>query len=605
MGRQSGDTGAANGGLRAVIDGDPSQLSEVIGELLNIKNLQLHNVFNAILIAIGKLYPGCAARICIPDCTGSDRVIAYQNDVARSMGSPSPDKCKQCRSGLIESGHEDADAENVCWLEADSFLLRIDLSRNACFPTLRARPEIELCVQLSPSTVVASGDRPAIDENLGVFARVCTMVLDAALLDEQKAVLHESSRAFAAEDTAAVDQLANFIAERMRFEACSILTQTKDARQLRVVGTTRLETAQERHKWTIDPAKFRGDPAVQVALSHEMRVSNNLANEAWGKGIEALPDKFDHSRARQQFLAVPILPRSSADVGKGSSIVGVLRLRNKQDTADHKDRPIDLLDQIEAHMIADAISPVMSAIETEVKRAEVIAAMRHEMYEPINMIRNAAGQIVENGDRGLERDPEKVLQKLRDIDSLCDLLYAHLGQARLLSYGDLPYTFEKVFLKGEIVVKLNKLFEPSCRDSGLNGIRADDFSAIPALFVDRRTMHVVFYNLYKNATKYADAGTEVEVTTSADRDNYYINVSNHGLTINPDERELVFEKWYRGPKAVERAPEGMGLGLFHVRQIIEKHAGKVFVTSLDSKTPGGSKTTFTVALPRYLDRKKP
>lgn len=87
-------------------------------------------------------------------------------------------------------------------------------------------------------------------------------------------------------------------------------------------------------------------------------------------------------------------------------------------------------------------------------------------------------------------------------------------------------------------------------------------------------------NLLHNAGKFSPDGTPVEVTVRGGR----VSVTDHGPGIPPDERPLVFQRFYRSVGS--RGAPGSGLGLAIVARIVEAHDGSVFV----EETPGGGAT---------------
>jgi signal transduction histidine kinase len=69
-------------------------------------------------------------------------------------------------------------------------------------------------------------------------------------------------------------------------------------------------------------------------------------------------------------------------------------------------------------------------------------------------------------------------------------------------------------------------------------------------------------------------------------------VSDTGIGLAPEERERVFQRFYRAPAAVSGGEEGSGLGLCIARSIAEAHGGSIQVESAE-----GHGSTFTVFLP--------
>ena len=89
----------------------------------------------------------------------------------------------------------------------------------------------------------------------------------------------------------------------------------------------------------------------------------------------------------------------------------------------------------------------------------------------------------------------------------------------------------------------------------------------------------------------------IDIEFGLDPDNnFLIRIKDHGVGIEDGERELIFEKKYRGKKSEER--EGEGLGLWVVRNTLESYGGKIYVSNL--RLP----TEFTIMLPKNIASKK-
>jgi len=107
-------------------------------------------------------------------------------------------------------------------------------------------------------------------------------------------------------------------------------------------------------------------------------------------------------------------------------------------------------------------------------------------------------------------------------------------------------------------------------------------------------------NLVENAYRYTPPGTPVAVSARAERESFALRVHDDGPGIPASEVPHLFERFYRGQAAQERAQSGAGLGLSLVRQIAEAHRGRATLTSAP-----GSGTTVTVLLPGTAARTLP
>jgi two-component system OmpR family sensor kinase len=99
-------------------------------------------------------------------------------------------------------------------------------------------------------------------------------------------------------------------------------------------------------------------------------------------------------------------------------------------------------------------------------------------------------------------------------------------------------------------------------------------------------------NVLDNAIKYSPPGTRVRVAVGANGDSAWIVVSDEGPGIAPEDRERIFERFYRVDKARSREDGGTGLGLSLAKWGVESHQGRI---ELDSEVGRGS--AFRIVLP--------
>jgi two-component system, OmpR family, phosphate regulon sensor histidine kinase PhoR len=133
---------------------------------------------------------------------------------------------------------------------------------------------------------------------------------------------------------------------------------------------------------------------------------------------------------------------------------------------------------------------------------------------------------------------------------------------------------------------------PTARRRGVS-LQLDEAPAPIRLRHDPQRIGQVVTNLVGNAIKFTEAGGSVSVRVGPVPDGgAWIEVSDTGVGIEPDELPRIFERFYRGSRANEARGSGSGLGLAIVRSIVDMHHGSVEVVSRL-----GAGTTFTVTLP--------
>ncbi|GHO60701.1 hypothetical protein KSB_91760 [Ktedonobacter robiniae] len=112
------------------------------------------------------------------------------------------------------------------------------------------------------------------------------------------------------------------------------------------------------------------------------------------------------------------------------------------------------------------------------------------------------------------------------------------------------------------------------------------------LLGDQDRLGQVFTNLLSNAIKYAPGAETVEVDLSASEETITIRIRDHGLGIPREQRDKIFDRFYRVTDPKQKAIPGLGMGLYIVAEIVKHHGGTITVES-----EPGKGSTFQVTLP--------
>ena len=102
----------------------------------------------------------------------------------------------------------------------------------------------------------------------------------------------------------------------------------------------------------------------------------------------------------------------------------------------------------------------------------------------------------------------------------------------------------------------------------------------------------IFYNIIDNAIKYCDKVPDIRISTENKRKTIIITISDNGKGIKKDALKHIFDKFYRVPSGNIHDVKGFGIGLYYVKQIVDKHKGKIKAESTLEKG-----TTFIIQLP--------
>ena len=121
----------------------------------------------------------------------------------------------------------------------------------------------------------------------------------------------------------------------------------------------------------------------------------------------------------------------------------------------------------------------------------------------------------------------------------------------------------------------------------------------PQLYFDQDKIHDVIMNLIDNAIKYTNRGGKIGVSLACDDEEIVVCVRDTGIGLSVDDLSTVFEKFSRGVDGFKTNTEGVGLGLFIAKRIVEAHGGRIWVESKGK----GRGSAFWVALPFSLKTK--
>ncbi|EKD42064.1 MAG: two-component histidine kinase [uncultured bacterium] len=229
---------------------------------------------------------------------------------------------------------------------------------------------------------------------------------------------------------------------------------------------------------------------------------------------------------------------------------------------------------------------IINLKQLERLREEWISIVAHDLRQPINVIGMAANILNDLKDKVTKDEAETIriisTNALKLNRLINDLLNASQIEARRLS-------IER--RKTDLVSLLKKtvtLFEKQVPERQISLQTPKETPCLAHIDPDR--IEQVLDNLFSNAVKYSDQATPIEITLTHLPNEFQIAVSNHGKEIDKDQIPNIFTRFYRAPGSSLLA-NGIGLGLYIAKGLVEAHGGKIWVQSI----PGN--TTFTFALP--------
>ncbi|MDD5318506.1 MAG: HAMP domain-containing sensor histidine kinase [Candidatus Pacebacteria bacterium] len=159
--------------------------------------------------------------------------------------------------------------------------------------------------------------------------------------------------------------------------------------------------------------------------------------------------------------------------------------------------------------------------------------------------------------------------------------------------SDYLYRFTKGQL-GEIVQEVYQSHQVQIAKKNLRvNVHVDP--SLPLIMFDRTRLQFVIQILFENALIYTPANGQIGMSLDRGEGGRTVRfaVKDSGIGISPEQISLLFSKFYRAPNARRADTEGMGIGLYMAKTIVEKHGGKIKAQSEGE----GKGSTFSFELP--------
>ncbi|MGA2351697.1 MAG: ATP-binding protein [Terracidiphilus sp.] len=240
---------------------------------------------------------------------------------------------------------------------------------------------------------------------------------------------------------------------------------------------------------------------------------------------------------------------------------------------------------IDRHRWVDKEERAETTKRGEQLRATVMDALAHEFKTPLTAVQTASSGLLELG--GLS-EPQHDLVTLIDGEAVrLNKLCTQLLKASKLEANQVGLQTADVNLF-DLVTELLASHPVNGEKNSIQVAMEDPSLTVRA---DRELLAMILTQYIDNARKYSTSGTPIVIGARADHSAILVSVHNFGSMIRIEDRERIFERFYRSKDSKDAVP-GTGIGLSVVRKAAEAHHGHVWVIS-DEKEG----TTFYLSLP--------
>ncbi len=241
--------------------------------------------------------------------------------------------------------------------------------------------------------------------------------------------------------------------------------------------------------------------------------------------------------------------------------------------------------------LASAFNSMAESLEqSEQRRKEFVANVSHELKTPMTTIGGFMDGMLD-GTIPPEKHPQYMKAVSDEVKRLARLVRSMLDVSRLQAQQTAA-TF-RAFDICEAAGQALLTFEQRINAKQLE-VRVEMPDEGVKVLADPDAITQVVTNLIDNAVKFAYDGGELRLSVRTQGTKAYVSVADTGPTIEPAELPLIFDRFHKTDKSRSMDKDGVGLGLYIVRTIIDSHSETIRVTSENELTT----FTFTLALAR-------
>jgi signal transduction histidine kinase len=207
------------------------------------------------------------------------------------------------------------------------------------------------------------------------------------------------------------------------------------------------------------------------------------------------------------------------------------------------------------------------------QKKNFLLSVTHELKSPLASIKLLL-QTIQKRDLTKAQIADFISKSLLDIERLDDMVENMLLASKI---DNRSYTFPKANFSLSVLVDsiVNRLQINKC-DGSMKIINAEIEPKIE-FTGDKFALTSVVTNLVENAIKYSGPCEPVDVKLYQKEGKIYLQVADHGIGIADAEKSRIFERFYRVGSEDTRNTKGTGLGLFIVKQVLDKHEASIRV----------------------------
>lgn len=248
--------------------------------------------------------------------------------------------------------------------------------------------------------------------------------------------------------------------------------------------------------------------------------------------------------------------------------------------------------------LASSFNEMAAALERDIgeihrqehQRRELVANVSHELATPLTAIEGFTEALAD----GVVHDPAAREETVRTIAREAARLHRLVDQLRQVSLFEVgAHVLERSPLDlSTLIAETLAVLTPELEQKRVTLLNHLP-DGLPLVYADGDRVTEILLNLLDNALHHTPPHGSIEVSGAPTDRAVRLTIANTGATIPPEQRERIFERFYRADSSRATATGGSGLGLAIVKALVEAHGGAIWV---DEQPGGGTRFSFTLPI---------
>ena len=228
-------------------------------------------------------------------------------------------------------------------------------------------------------------------------------------------------------------------------------------------------------------------------------------------------------------------------------------------------------------------------------KSDFISIVSHELRTPLTAIKGFLSMVIKNDFGSLNDKQSHYLTRVYQSNQRMINLVEDLLDVSYIESGKINLSINPVGLDSIVADVVTEL-AGKAQTNDIT-VKMKKHTKLPLVLADETRLHQIMLNLIDNSIKYSMPGSLVQIDCTIQGDELITTITDQGVGIGKGQIDRLFTKFGRiyNPMSVQAG--GSGLGLYIVKNLVESHGGRIWVTSQEGK---GSKFRFSVPIAKQL-----